>query len=146
MRAKKGVKMQVDDMRKQSLVERIKSNGIVAKLKGIKNIQIIVAILIIAVALIIYSNVIGKTKTSSGASSVSDVMTEEETRLSSVLSQIEGAGEVSAMITKSGEEVLGVIVIASGAKDITVRLRLVDATATALGVDKNIVSVYSKSS
>lgn len=138
--------MQVDDMRKQSLVERIKSNGIVAKLKGIKNIQIIVAILIIAVALIIYSNVIGKTKTSSGASSVSDVMTEEETRLSSVLSQIEGAGEVSAMITKSGEEVLGVIVIASGAKDITVRLRLVDATATALGVDKNIVSVYSKSS
>ena len=138
--------MQVDDMRKQSLVERIKSNGIVAKLRGVKNIQIIVAILIIAVALIIYSNVIGKTKSSSSVSANSSVMTEEETRLASVLSEIEGAGQVSAMITKSGEEVVGVIVIASGAKDITVRLRLVDATATALGVNKNIVSVYSKSS
>ena len=138
--------MQVDDMRKQSLVERIKSNGIVAKLRGVKNIQIIVAILIIAVALIIYSNVIGKTKSSSSVSANSSVMTEEETRLASVLSEIEGAGQVSALITKSGEEVVGVIVIASGAKDITVRLRLVDATATALGVNKNIVSVYSKSS
>ena len=138
--------MQVDDMRKQSLVERIKSNGIVAKLRGVKNIQIIVAILIIAVALIIYSNVIGKTKSSSSVSANSSVMTEEETRLASILSEIEGAGQVSAMITKSGEEVVGVIVIASGAKDITVRLRLVDATATALGVNKNIVSVYSKSS
>ena len=138
--------MQVDDMRKQSLVERIKSNGIVAKLRGVKNIQIIVAILIIAVALIIYSNVIGKTKSSSSVSANSSVMTEEETRLASILSEIEGAGQVSAMITKSVEEVVGVIVIASGAKDITVRLRLVDATATALGVNKNIVSVYSKSS
>ena len=137
--------MQVDDMRKQSLVERIKSNGIVAKLRGVKNIQIIVAILIIAVALIIYSNVLGNKKSSANVSTSASVMTDEEMRLASVLKTIDGAGDVSVMITKNGETVVGVIVIAEGAKDISVRLRLLDATATALGIEKSIVNVYSKS-
>jgi hypothetical protein len=35
-------------------------------------------------------------------------------------------------------------VIADGASDITVRLRLLDATATALGVSKSIVNVFSR--
>lgn len=138
-------KMQVEDARKQSAIEKLKNSGLVQKIKGIKNIQIVVAILIIAVALIIYSNVLSKNKQTESAS-VSGVMTEEETRLASVLSQIDGAGSVATMITKSDSNVVGVIVIATGANDITVRLRLVDATATALGVDKSIVSVYSKSS
>lgn len=137
--------MQVEDTRKQSAIEKLKNNSFVQKLRGIKNIQIVVAILIIAVALIIYSNVLSKNKQTESAS-VSSVETEEESRLSNVLSQIDGAGDVATMITKSESKIVGVIVIASGARDITVRLRLVDATATALGVDKNIVSVYSKSS
>ncbi len=136
--------MQVEDERSKKPLEKIRDSKIVAKLRGIKNIQIIVAILIIAVALIIYSNVIGKTDTKN-LSSTHSVMTEEETRLSSVLSQIDGAGDVSAMITKNDDETVGVIVICEGAKDISVRLRVLDATATALGIDKSIVSVYSKS-
>ncbi|MBQ9276631.1 MAG: hypothetical protein IJ226_03460 [Clostridia bacterium] len=136
--------MRIEDARTKKPFEKIRESKIVAKLKGIKNIQIIVAILIIAVALIIYSNVIGKTGTKE-IQSASSVMTEEETRLSAVLSQIDGAGAVSAMITKHNDETVGVIVICEGAKDISVRLRVLDATATALGVDKSIVSVYSKS-
>ena len=125
----------------------MKNSKLFAKIKGIKNIQIVVALIIIAVALIIYSNVISKTKTVSKSGDVSaSVMTDEELRLSNVLSSIDGAGEVSVMISKLGENVVGVIVIADGAKDISVRLRLLDATSTALGVDKSIVNVYSKSS
>lgn len=139
--------MDVKDERQNKPFEKVRTSGIIAKIKGIKNIQIIVAILIIAVALIIYSNVLSNKKSpdvsvSSGAS----VMSDEEIRLASVLKTIDGAGDVSLMITRSGETVVGVIVIADGAKDISVRLRLLDATATALGIDKSIVNVYSKSS
>ncbi|MBO4380755.1 MAG: hypothetical protein J5815_01215 [Clostridia bacterium] len=137
--------MQVEDERTKSPFEKLKSSKIIAKLKGVKNIQIIIAILIIAVALIIYSNVLSKSGSKSSSTVGASVMTEEETRLSSVLAEIDGAGDVSAMITKNNGETVGVIVIAEGASDITVRLRLLDATATALGVDKQIVSVYSKS-
>ncbi|MBO4554631.1 MAG: hypothetical protein J5713_02505 [Clostridia bacterium] len=106
-----------------------------------------VALIIIAVALIIYSNVISNTKTTSKSESLAaSVMTDEELRLSNVLSSIDGAGDVSVMISKVGDSIVGVIVIAEGAKDISVRLRLLDATSTALGVDKSVVNVYSKSS
>ena len=139
--------MNVEDNRKETTLDKVKNSKLFAKLKGIKNIQIVVALIIIAVALIIYSNVISKTKTVSKSGDVStSVMTDEELRLSNVLSSIDGAGEVSVMISKLGENVVGVIVIADGAKDISVRLRLLDATSTALGVDKSIVNVYSKSS
>lgn len=139
--------MNVEDNRKETTFDKVKNSKLFAKIKGIKNIQIVVALIIIAVALIIYSNVISKTKTVSKSGDVStSVMTDEELRLSNVLSSIDGAGEVSVMISKLGESVVGVIVIADGAKDISVRLRLLDATSTALGVDKSIVNVYSKSS
>ena len=135
--------MQIEDKRKASTGGKL--GLIIEKIKNVKNIQIIVAILIIAVALIIYSNVISKKSVKSSSQSGNTVMTEEETRLAAVLSQIDGAGQVSAMITKNDGNIVGVIVIAQGADNITVRLRLLDAAATALGVNKNIVSVYSKS-
>ena len=139
--------MQVEDERKSNVFDKVKASGIIAKIKGIKNIQIIVAILIISVALIIYSNVISKTKSNSSSAEVGEsVMTEEEIRLANVLKKIDGAGDVSVMITKQADNIAGVIVIADGAKDISVRLRLLNATATALGIDKSIINVYSKSS
>lgn len=137
--------MDVKDERQNKPFEKVRASGIIAKIKGIKNIQIIVAILIIAVALIIYSNVLSNKKSSANVSTSASVMTDEEMRLASVLKTIDGAGDVSVMITKNGETVVGVIVIAEGAKDISVRLRLLDATATALGIEKSIVNVYSKS-
>ena len=119
--------MEVEDIRKQGFFDRLKNNSVFKKLKSIKNIQIIVAIFIIAVALIIYSS----------------VMTSDEQRLSAILSRIEGAGEVEAMITVSDKKIVGVLIIAEGADSITVRVRLMEAAATALGVDKNIVSVLT---
>lgn len=134
--------MEVNDERKNSL----KSGGssLIKKLKGIKNLQIIVVIFIIAIALIIYSTVMTTKNVQSADSSVSTVMTSDEQRLSAILSNIVGAGKVDAMITASDGKITGVLVIADGAKDITVRLRLLDATATALGVSKDIVNVFSR--
>ncbi len=133
--------MEVEDIRKQGFFDRLKNNSVFKKLKSIKNIQIIVAIFIIAVALIIYSSVMSSRGGKSEATG--SVMTSDEQRLSAILSRIEGAGEVEAMITVSDKKIVGVLIIAEGADSITVRVRLMEAAATALGVDKNIVSVLT---
>ena len=132
--------MEVMDERKETVKSEAK--GFIKKLKGIKNLQIIVVIFIIAVALIIYSTVTTAKQTDT-TTSVSSVMTSDEQRLSAILSNIVGAGKVETMITSTDGKVTGVLVIAEGADDITVRLRLMEAAATALGVSKSIVSVFS---
>lgn len=121
-------------------IDKIKEDakGVFEKIKGIKNIKIIVLIFIIAIALIIYSNV-ATTK-----QSAQTFQNDEETRLSSILSSVEGAGEVETMITKSSGQVVGVLVIADGANNPLVRLRLLQAASSALGVDCEIVSVMSR--
>ncbi len=121
-------------------IDKIKADakGVFEKIKGIKNIKIIVLIFIIAIALIIYSNV-ATTKQSEQT-----FQNDEEARLSSILSSVEGAGEVETMITKSSGQVVGVLVIAEGANNPLVRLRLLQATSSALGVDYEIVSVLSR--
>lgn len=131
--------MEVVDERKPKLAESLKSLPIVKKLGKIKNLQLIVAVFIIAVALIIYSNVASEKETE--PVSVSSVMTEEEKRLSNVLENIEGAGQVEVMITRKDDEVVGILVIAEGADDISVQLKLQRATVSAMGVDKDVVEI-----
>lgn len=128
--------MEVVDKRKQSFVERFKSHPFAKKLAGIKNLKIMIVAVIIAIGLIIYSGV------GDFQSSEVTYMDDEETRLATTLSQIEGVGEVKTMITRNGDEISGVLVIAEGAENISVMLKLLDATSTAMGVDKSIVEVY----
>lgn len=136
--------MEVIDERKSGLLDKIREHPKFKKLKKIKNLQIIVAIFIIAVALLIYSSVMTSKSSESGgaASNQSTLMDEEEQRLSSILGGIDGAGKVNVMITRNKDEIVGVLVIAEGADNYKVLLRLLDATTTALGVDKQIVDVY----
>lgn len=119
--------------------QRLKNSEIAKRIKGIKNLQIILLIFIIAVALVIYSSV-----TASKENRQSVTASEEEEKLASILSSVDGAGTVEIMITKSNGEIAGVLVVADGAVNPLVRLRLVDATAGALGVDKSVVSVFSR--
>ncbi len=134
--------LQVEDRRSDGVFARGKMGSVLKKLRGVKNIQIIALIFIIAVGLVIYSSV--ATAKSSDRDDTVSVMTEEEQRLSAVLSSIEGAGRVESMITSRDGNIVGVIVIAEGAESITVRLKLLDAAACALGVSKQIVNVYSR--
>ena len=108
------------------------------KIKGIKNIKIIALIFIIAISLIIYSSVATSKQTEK------TFQNEDELRLASILSSIDGAGEVETMISKSSGEIVGVLVIADGASNPLVRLRLLQAASSALGVDSDVVSVLSR--
>lgn len=122
-------------------VEKVKSDlkGMFEKIKGIKNIKIIALVFIIAIALIIYSNVVASDKDEKQS-----FQNDEETRLASILSSVEGAGEVETMITKSSGQIVGVLVIATGANNPLVRLRLLNAASSALGIDSETVSVMSR--
>lgn len=129
--------MEVVDNRRASVLDKIKDNPFVKKVFRSKKLRLIISAIIIALALIIYSGV-SENKTEE----VSAVMDEEETRLSKVLSSIEGAGQVEVMIVREDGVVTGVLVVAEGAKDIGVMLKLLDATSTVMGVDKSVVEVY----
>lgn len=122
-------------------IEKVKSDlkGMFEKIKGIKNIKIIALVFIIAIALIIYSNVVASDKDEKQS-----FQNDEETRLASILSSVEGAGEVETMITKSSGQIVGVLVIATGANNPLVRLRLLNAASSALGIDSETVSVMSR--
>ena len=137
--------MQVSDERKEDVWSKLKGSSLLKKLRGIKNIRLIAAIFIIAIALLIYSSVAtGNASRAADSDVSSSEMDAEEARLASVLRGLEGVGRVETMITRGADdEIVGIIVIAEGAEDIAVRLRLLSAVTTAMGVDDKIVNVYT---
>lgn len=136
--------MEVLDERKPDVLSKVRNSGIVKKIKSIKNIRIIAAIFIIAVALLIYSSVAtGNAARTASSDEQSTEMDEDESRLASILEGLEGVGRVETMITREDDTIVGILVIAEGAEDIAVRLRLLSAVTTAMGVDKQIVNVYT---
>ncbi len=137
--------MEIEDKRKDGLAQRIGNSAIVKKLKSIKNIRIIAVVFIIAIALIIYSSVVASRESKTvSQSQPQTVQSEDEQRLSGILSQIDGAGQVQTMITRTDGQIVGVLVIADGAKNPYVRLKLMQASATALGVSEDVISVLCK--
>ena len=94
------------------------------ELKGARSIEWFLALLAIALLILTQWN---------GASSTDLARTEQEQRISSILHRIEGVGEVEVMISEESGE--GVLVVAEGANDLTVCLRLQYAIQTLLGTD-----------
>lgn len=128
--------MEVIDKRKQNFFEKVKQHPLCKKILAIKNLRIMVVAIIIAVGLIIYSGI------EANETTVGSNMDAEEIRLATTLSQIDGVGNVQTMITRNGDEITGVLVVAEGAENISVMLKLLDATSTVMGVDKSVVEVY----
>ena len=137
--------MEVKDERRSDLFDKVKNSSVLKKIRGIKNIRLIAAIFIIAVALIIYSNVAADRAAADRTAGAPETsMDSDESRLAGILEGLEGVGRVETMITRGeDDEVVGIIVIAEGAEDVATRLRLLSAVTTAMGVDKQIVNVYT---
>lgn len=137
--------MEIKDGRRSDLFDKVKNSSVLKKIRGIKNIRLIAAIFIIAVALIIYSNVAADRAAADRTAGAPETsMDSDESRLAGILEGLEGVGRVETMITRGeDDEVVGIIVIAEGAEDIATRLRLLSAVTTAMGVDKQIVNVYT---
>lgn len=67
-----------------------------------------------------------------------------EERLAHVLSQIAGAGQVEVLVTEGDRGVLGVLVVADGAQELSVRTELMRAAMTALDVPADAVEVFAR--
>ena len=67
-----------------------------------------------------------------------------ENRISRVLSAIQGAGKVEVAIYYENTVPCGAVVVADGAGDIAVQLRLLSAVSTLLGVNQDRVAIYER--
>ena len=128
-----------------------KIREIISKIKGIKNIKIILGLIIVAILILTYGSIKLKTESLNNGTTkesqttvTSAEYTEEEKKLADILSEIEGIGKTKVMICNGTEEQInGVIVVAEGANIPLVELQIKNAVATALKVNFNSVKVYS---
>lgn len=125
------------------MIQKIRENYL--KLKSIKNFEIIVALIIIAITLLIYFSVNENKKISSN--SVKSEATESnetlERKLSDILSEIKGVGEVSVLITYNSLNIEEKSIEASSTNDNTSSLNqiLSNQTNSKTNADNEVLGV-----
>ena len=72
------------------------------------------------------------------------VQTADEARLSRVLSAMSGAGTVEVAVYYDDAVPCGAVIVADGASDAAVRIRLTGAVTTLLGLYASRVAVYER--
>lgn len=68
----------------------------------------------------------------------------EEDRIISVLSQVKGAGQVDVSVYYEEALPAGALIVADGAGDIAVRLRLTSALTSLLGLEEERIAVFER--
>ncbi|MDE6059393.1 MAG: hypothetical protein K2G44_05055 [Clostridia bacterium] len=68
--------------------------------------------------------------------------TELESRLSQILSEIDGVGQTTVMIGEENGVPVSAIIVFDGADAILTRMRVIEAAANALGIPQTDVLVY----
>ncbi len=68
--------------------------------------------------------------------------TEQESRLMTLLEEIEGIDSATAMITQEGGRAVSAVVIFKGKDSIITRDRLINITAAALGISKEKIGIF----
>ncbi|MDD2227437.1 MAG: hypothetical protein PHH71_02530 [Clostridia bacterium] len=128
------------------------------KLKSIKHIEIILAILFGLIILLVYFSSAfsnsdtneNKNKNNENASTVSEYVIEVEDKLSTILSKINGAGKVSVMIMVEKEtqlettilpNIASVIIVAEGAGNVWVKLEIIKAVEALLDLSSSNIEV-----
>ena len=133
-------------------------NGLLSRLKTKSAKEVLLIILIAGLVLSVYAFTLSSSPLSAEEQQAADQARGDfgmaqtiEQRLSDILSKIRGAGDVDVMVTLSGgaetdeaRQVLGVVVVAQGAKEMAVRMELTDAVRTALDIDAGQVAVFER--
>ena len=117
----------------------------ICKLKNVKNIEIIVAVVLALIAAITYFVVTAKTSDSSEQTQATSIMEmdEREAKLARLISEIAGVGRASVLITTgSDKEVVGVVVVAQGASEMSNRVKMIRCVETATGVTVDKIEIF----
>ena len=126
------------------------------KLKSIKHIEIILAVLFGLIILLVYFSSTGASSTSkthiatSSSSQVSQYTNEIERKLEALLAEISGAGDVKVMVMCESNtelksevvpDIVSVVVVASGANDTWVKLDIIKAVQALLTINPANIEV-----
>lgn len=120
------------------------------KLKSVKHIEVIIAVLFGVILLALYFSTINDGSSLKTNSSATGYAYDVETRLADVLESVEGAGAVNVMVMlEEGEElnsevvpkVSSVIVVAEGAKDYKVKIELLKAVEAILNLPTSNIEI-----
>ena len=115
------------------------------KLGGKKSLWLLGFLLAVGILLIVLSYAWPEEQTQNAKKNAVLVQDEVETRLARVLSQIAGAGQVEVLVMEDGcDGVRGVLIVADGADELTVRTELMRAAMTALDVPASSVEVFAR--
>ena len=106
--------------------------GLKEKLRGARGLEWLLLLIAACVAALVLTR---------GGSDAGAQPTELEARLERVLSAVEGAGEVRAMVSEQNGESAGVVFVAAGAEDVGVRLSLMQAARALLDVELDQIEV-----
>ena len=106
--------------------------GLREKLRGARGLEWLLLLIAACVAALVLTR---------GGSDAGAQPTELEARLERVLSAVEGAGEVRAMVSEQNGEIAGVVIVAAGAEDVGVRLSLMQAARALLDVELDQIEV-----
>ena len=106
--------------------------GLTEKLRGARGLEWLLLLIAACVAALVLTR---------GGSDAGAQPTELEARLERVLSAVEGAGEVRAMVSEQNGEIAGVVIVAAGAEDVGVRLSLMQAARALLDVELDQIEV-----
>ena len=106
--------------------------GLKEKLRGARGLEWLLLLVAVCVAALVLTR---------GGSDAGAQPTELEARLERVLSAVEGAGEVRAMVSEQNGEIAGVVIVAAGAEDVGVRLSLMQAARALLDVELDQIEV-----
>ena len=125
------------------------------KLKSIKNIEVILAVLLGLVVLLVYFSSMGaKSGVANNITYSNSYVQEIETKLENLISSIEGAGRVEVMIMCEGEDeinkteypkVVSAVIVSSGADSTKVKLDIIRAVETLLGLKSTSIEVLKGS-
>ncbi len=135
-----------------------KLTAVFEKIKSIKHIEIIIAVIAVTVMMFIYFGSSCNSTQNSGIQSGGgeyDYCTEVVTELERKLSEIDGVGEATVLVSWSGASAPsgddktfpkpeGVIIICDGGNNISVKLKLISSVSAYFGIDENKINVLAK--
>ena len=104
--------------------------GMAKRLKGARRLELFLIVAALAAVLLISMK-------TPGIGNISPM----EARMERALSAIDGAGRVNVLINESDGCILGVLVVAEGADDLAVRMRLMSAVKATLGVEISQIEI-----
>lgn len=112
-------------------------------LKYVKDNKKIIITVVLIVVLIFALYFINKNSEKPVAATYTQEKSATEAKLTAILKNIEGVGDVDVMINERNDKITGVIIVCEGANSIMTRNNILNAVSTALDIDKNIIAIYS---